>query len=60
MNFLDNTTKQPSKCRTKNLVKINDESPGTYSTKSQIKSKTTMLKLSLCDCSNVYIVLREL
>ena len=30
-NLLDNTSNQPSKFRTKNYVKINEESRGTYS-----------------------------
>ena len=32
-NLLDNTSNQPSKCRTKNWVEINYESRGTYSVK---------------------------
>ena len=52
---------QPSKFRTRNLVEINDESRGAYNVNSQIKFKTTMLKSSLCDYSDAYILLlREL
>ena len=51
----ENETTQPSKFRTKNWVKINDQSHGTYNTNSQIKFKTTLLKSSLCDYSNAYI-----
>ena len=40
----------------KNWVEINDESRGTYNVKSQIKFKTTMLKSSLCDYSDAYIL----
>ena len=29
-NLLDNALHQPSKCRTKNWLEINDESRGTY------------------------------
>ena len=36
INLLDNTHSHPSKFRTKNWVKINDDSRGTYSTNSQI------------------------
>ena len=53
INLLDN---QPSKFRTKNWVEINDESIGTYNTNSQIKFKTTILKSSLCDCSDAYLL----
>ena len=34
----------------------NDESRGTYNVNSQIKFKTTMLKSSLCDYSDAYIL----
>ena len=54
-NLLDSTANQPSKFRTKNWVKINYDSHGTYSTNSQIKFKTSMLKSSLCDYSDAYI-----
>ena len=47
INLLENTSNQPSKFRTKNLVEINDESRVTYNTNSQIKFKNTMLKSSL-------------
>ena len=43
INFLDNTPNQSFKFRTKNLVEINDDSRGRYSTNSQIKFKTSML-----------------
>ena len=54
INFLDNTPNQPSKFSTKNLVKINDDSRGTYNTNSQIKFKTSMLESGLCDYSDAY------
>ena len=55
-NLLDDaSSNQPSKFKTKNCVEINDESRGTYNTNSQAKFKTTMLKSSLCDYSDVYI-----
>ena len=56
IDLLDNKPNQPSRYRTKNWVKINDNSRGTYSTDSQIKFKTSMLKSSLCDNSDVYIL----
>ena len=55
INLLDNTSSQPSKFRTKNLVGINDKSRRTCNINSQIKFKTTMLKPSLCDYSDAYI-----
>ena len=49
---------QPSKFRTKNCVRINDESRGTNDVNSQIKFKTTMLKSRLCDYSDAYILVK--
>ena len=54
--MIDDTSNQPSKFRTKNCVEINDESRGGYNVDSQIKFKTTMLKSSLCDYSDAYIL----
>ena len=54
----DNTLNQPSKFRTRNWIEINDESRGTYNVNSQIKFKTTMLKSSLCDYSDAYILVK--
>ena len=57
-NLIDDTSNQASKFRTKNWVEINDESRGTYNANSQIKFKTTMLKSSLCDYSDAYILVK--
>ena len=57
-NLLDDASNQRSKFKTKNWVEINDESRETYNVNSQIKFKTTMLKSSLCDYSNVYILIK--
>ena len=57
-NLIDDTSNQPSKFKTKNWVEINDESRGTYNVNSQIKFKTTMLKSSLCDYSDAYILVK--
>ena len=54
----DNKSNQPSKFTTKSWVEINDESRGTYNVNSQIKFKTTMLKSSLCDYSDAYILVK--
>ena len=56
INFLHNTSNQPSKFRTKNWVEGNDESRWAYNTNSQIKFKNTMLKSSLCNYSDAYIL----
>ena len=52
--MLDNT---PNQFRTKNRVEINDDARGTCNTNSEIKFKTSMLKSSLCDYSDAYILL---
>ena len=57
-NLIDDTSNQPSKFRARNWVEINDESRGAYNVNSQIKFKTTMLKSSLCDYSDGYILVR--
>ena len=54
----DNTLNQPSKFRTRNWIEINDESRGTYNVNSQTKFKTTILKSSLCDYSDAYILVK--
>ena len=57
-NLLDGGSNKTSKFRTKNWVEINDESRGAYDVGSEIKFKTTMLKSSLCGCSDAYIHVR--
>ena len=59
INMLENASNQPSKFRTRNWVEINDEARGAYNVNSQIKFKTTMLKPSLCDYSDAYILAKE-
>ena len=54
----DDASNQRSKFRTRNLVEINDESRGAYNVNSQIKFKITMLKSSLCDYSDGYILVK--
>ena len=54
----DDTLNQRSKFRTRNWVEINDESRGANNVNSQIKFKTTMLKSSLCDYSDAYILVK--
>ena len=55
--MLDNTWNQPSKFRTKNGWNF-DESRETYVVNKQIKFKTSMLRSSLCDYSNAYILVK--
>ena len=57
-NLIEDTSNQRSKFRTKNWVEINDESRGAYNANIQIKFKTTMLKSSLCDYSDAYILVK--
>ena len=40
------------------IVRINDDSRGTYDINSQIKFKTSMLKKSFCDYSDTYILVK--
>ena len=56
INLLDNTPNQPTKFKTKNWVEINDDARGMYNTDSEIKFKTSMLRSSLCDYSDAYIL----
>ena len=57
-NLLDDASKHPSKFKTKTWVEVNDESRGTCNVNSQIKFKSTMLKSSLCDYSDAYILVK--
>ena len=54
---MDSASNQPSKFRTKYWVGINDESSGTY-TSNDIKFKTTMLRSTLCDYADAYILVK--
>ena len=55
-NLIDDASNQPSRFRTKNWFQIDDESRETYNVNSQIKFTTAMLKSSLCDYSDAYIL----
>ena len=57
-NFLDSALNKPSKFRTKNWVEINDVIRGTYSPNKQIRFETAMLRSSLCDYSDAYILVK--
>ena len=54
--MLDDAPNQPSKFKTKCLVEINDEPRGTLNEYKQIRFKTSMLRLCLCDDIDAYIV----
>ena len=47
-----------SKFRTRNWVEINDNITGAYSPNKQIRFKTSMLRSSLCDYSDAYILVK--
>ena len=58
-NLIDReSSSEPSKIKTKNWVEVNNESRGRYNVNSQIKFKITMLKSSLCDYSDAYILVK--
>ena len=58
INLLENTANQPTKFRTKKWVEINDESRGTYKKDDQIRFKTSILRSSLCNYSDAYILVK--
>ena len=58
MNLLGNAPNHLSKFRTKNWTEINGQSRGFSNTNSDIRFKTTMLKPSLCDYSDAYILVK--
>ena len=57
-NLLDSASNKPSKFRTRNWVEINDDIRGAYSPNKQIRFKTAMLRSSLCDHSDAYILVQ--
>ena len=57
-NLLDSASNKPCKLRTKNWVEINDDIIDAYSPNKQVRFKTTMLRSSLCDYSDAYIVVK--
>ena len=56
--LLENTPNQVSKFRTKSWIEINDQLRGVYNFNSDIRFKTIMLKSSLCNCSDTYILVK--
>ena len=56
--LLDNTPNQQYKIKTKIWVEINDKSRGKYNKDNQIKFKIWMLRSSLCDYKDAYILVK--
>ena len=57
-NLLDSASNKQSKFRTRNWVEINDDIRGAYSPNKQIGFKTAMLRSSLCDYRDAYILVK--
>ena len=55
-NLLSDESNKPSKFRTSNWVEMNDDISGAYSLNKQIRIKKSMLRSSLCDYSDAYIL----
>ena len=54
--MLDNAPNQPTEFKTKNWDEISYDARGTQNVNSQIKFKTSVLKSSLYDYSDAYIL----
>ena len=55
-NLLGNIPNQPFKLRTKTWVEINDESQGKYDEDNQVSFEAPMLRSSLCDYNDTYVL----
>ena len=56
--MLENAPNEASKFRTRYWIEINDDIRGVYSTNKQIRFKTAMLRSSLYDFSDAYILVK--
>ena len=56
-NFLESTSDNRSKFRTRSWIEINDESRGNYAN-SDIRFKTTMLRSNLYNYADSYILVK--
>ena len=56
--LLDSGSNKPSKFRTRNWVETNDDIRGAYSPNKQIRYKAAMIRSSLCDYSDAYILVK--
>ena len=58
-NLLNDASNKSSQIRKRNWVETNDDIRGAYSPDKQIRFKTAMLRSSLCDYSDSYILVKE-
>ena len=56
--LLDSASNKPSKFITRNWVETNDDIRGAYSPNKQIRYKAAMIRSSLCDYSDAYILVK--
>ena len=56
--MFENALNQSFKFKTKDWVKINDESQGMYNEYNQVRFETSVLRSSLCDYSDAYILVK--
>ena len=57
-NLLGNTSDKVPRFITKKWIEVHDQPGETYSTKKQIRFKTSMLRSDVCDFSDAYIVVK--
>ena len=57
-NLLDIASNKPSKFRTRNWIEVNDDITGEYSPNRQVRFKAAMLRSSLSDYNDVYILVK--
>ena len=57
--LLHDASYKPSKFTTRNWVEINDDTTGAYPPNKQIRFKTEMLRSSLCDYSDAYVLVNR-
>ena len=57
-NLLNDASNKPSKFRTRNWIEITDDIRTAYSPNKKIRFKTAMLRSSLCDYSDAYILVK--
>ena len=57
-NLLNDASNKPFKFRTRNWIEINDDIRGACTPNKQIRFKTTMLRSSLSDYSDAYIIVK--
>ena len=55
-NLLNDESNKPSKFRTRNWIETNNNSRGTYPVNKQIEFKTPILRSTLCDYADAYIL----